>query len=225
MFASMTASELRLSPSLVLPLGMMPSGEEHAWEVLARLDPEVVCRRAQVAFCPPAGHYVLRLFSERMLVSTKDRRISGSSPAAGVLLERLGGHARLSSLWYLVGARDIPLSGRLVRPGDIGGGEIYERGTHVLPLDRIAHRYGSDACGFLARGRELGGEETEYGDASLSLFPFPRVSVVLLLWKNDPEFAARAGLLFDSSARFHLPVDIVWSTAMMTLQGMLYEEA
>ena len=212
-------------PQSVLPLGTMPSGEEHAWEVLARLDPEVVCRRAEVTFCSPAGHYVLRLFSEHMLVSTKDRLISGDSPAADALLERLGGHARLSSLWYLVGARDIPLSGRLVKPGDMGGGEIYERGTHVLPLDRLALRYGSDVSRFLARGRELGGEETEYGDASLRLLPFPRVSAVLLLWKKDPEFAACAGLLFDSSARYHLSVDIIWSTAMMTLQAMLYEEA
>ena len=199
----------------------MPNGEEHAWEVLARLDPEAVCRRADVTHCAPAGHYVLRVFSAFMPVSTKDRRMSGGSPSADALLERLGGHARLSALWYLVGARDVPLSGRLAKPGDMGGGEIYERGTHVLPLDCVADRYGSDLDGFLARGRELDGEETRYGDASVRLLPFPRVPVVLLLWKKDPEFAARAGLLLDSSARFHLPLDIIWSTAMMTLQAML----
>ncbi|MBL7165191.1 MAG: DUF3786 domain-containing protein [Dehalococcoidales bacterium] len=149
------------------------------------------------------------------------RRISGDSPAADILLEQLGGYARLSALWYLVGARDIPVSGKLVKPGDMGGGEIYQRGTHVLPLDRIAERYGSDVPGFLARGRELGSEQAEYGDASLRLFPFPRVPVVLLLWKKDPEFVARAGLLFDSSARFHLPVDVIWSTAMISLLAML----
>jgi hypothetical protein len=43
----------------------------------------------------------------------------------------------------------------------------------------------------------------------------------LLLWKKDPEFTARAGLLFDSSARLHLPVDVIWSTAMMSLLAML----
>lgn len=103
----------------------------------------------------------------------------------------------------------------------MGGGEIYERGTHVLPLDRVSDRYGTDVPGFLARGRELGGEPTDYADASLRLFPFPRVPVVLLLWEKGPEFAARASLLFDSSARFHLPVDIIWSTAMMSLLAML----
>lgn len=197
------------------------SGEEHAWGLLSDLDPEDVCRRADVSFDHPAGCFKLRLFSADILVCTRYRRISGDSPAADILLERLGGYARLSALWYLVGARDIPASGKLVKPGDMGGGEIYQRGTHVLPLDRIAERYGGDVPGFLARGRELGGEQTKYGDASLRFFPFPRVPVVLLLWKKDPEFAARAGLLFDSSARFHLPADVIWSTAMMSLLATL----
>lgn len=197
------------------------SGEEHAWELLSDLDPEDVCRRADVSFDRPAGCFKLRLFSADILVCTRCRRISGDSPAADVLLERLGGYARLSALWYLVGARDIPVSGKLVKPGDMGGGEIYQRGSHVLPLDRIAERYGSDVPGFLARGQELGGKQAEYGDVSLKLFLFPRVPVVLLLWKKDPEFAARAGLLFDSSARLHLPVDVIWSTAMMSLLAML----
>ena len=197
------------------------SGEEHAWGLLSDLDPEDVCRRAEISFDHPAGCFKLRLFSADILVCTRYRRISGDSPAADILLERLGGYARLSALWYLVGARDIPASGKLVKPGDMGGGEIYQRGTHVLPLDRIAERYGGDVPGFLARGRELGGEQTKYGDASLRFFPFPRVPVVLLLWKKDPEFAARAGLLFDSSARFHLPADVIWSTAMMSLLATL----
>ena len=197
------------------------SGEEHAWGLLSDLDPEDVCRRADVGFDYPAGCFKLRLFSADILVFTGYRRISGDSPAADILLEQLGGYARLSALWYLVGARDIPVSGKLVKPGDMGGGEMYQRGTHVLPLDRIAERYGSDVPGFLARGRELGSEQAEYGDASLRLFPFPRVPVVLLLWKKDPEFVARAGLLFDSSARFHLPVDVIWSTAMISLLAML----
>jgi hypothetical protein len=197
------------------------SGEEHAWELLSDLDPEDVCRRADVSFDCATGCFKLRLFSADILVCTSYRSISGDSPATNILLERLGGYARLSALWYLVGARDIPVSGKLVKPGDMGGGEIYERGTHVLPLDRIAEKYGSDVPGFLARGRELGGKQAEYRDVSLRLLVFPRVPVVVLLWKKDPEFAARAGLLFDSSARFHLPVDVIWSTAMVSLLAML----
>jgi len=199
----------------------MPTGEERAWETLTGLDPEHVCLRAGVTYEPSTGCFAVRVFSAGVIVSTRDGRVFGSSPEADALLERLAGHATLSLLWYLTSARDVPLSGRLVKPGDLGGGRIYERGTHVLPLHRVAEKYGTDVCAFLARGEELGGTRLGYADASLRLLPFPRVPVVVLLWKKDAEFAPRAGLLFDSSARYQLPVDIIWSTAMMSLLAVL----
>ena len=98
---------------------------------------------------------------------------------------------------------------------------IFLKGSHMLPLDRIVERYGSDVQGFLMRGREFGGVQLNYGDASFRFFPFPRVPVVLLLWKKDDEFPARADLLFDSTCTIHLPPDIIWSTAMLSILAML----
>ena len=95
------------------------------------------------------------------------------------------------------------------------------KGTHVLPLDRIAKKYGSDIPAFLKRSRPFGGEELNYGDASLRFFPFPRVPVIIILWGNDGEFSSRSSLLLDSTCEVHLPLDIVWSTAMMSLVLML----
>ena len=200
---------------------VMQNGENHAWDVLLSLDPDDVCRRAAINFDCSTECYKLRLFSRDVLISLRDRRISGNSALVDDWLERLTGHARLSALWYLISAREVPFTGKLVKPGEMGGGDIYERGTHVLPLDSIAEKYGSDVPAFFEQGRELGGEQLEYGDASLRLTPFPRVQVVLLLWQKDPEFPARAGLLFDSSTRFSLPIDIIWSTAMMSLLAMV----
>ena len=199
----------------------MQHGEKHAWDILAGLVPEDVCRRAAVEYDHSKECFRLRIFSRDIFISVRDRHISGGSVMIDSWLERLTGHARLSALWYLISARDVPFTGKLVKPGEMGGGDIYERGTHVLPLDVIAEKYGSDVTAFLESGRELGGEQEVYGDASIRLTPFPRVQVVLLLWKRDTEFAARAGLLFDSSIKYSLPVDIIWSTAMMSLLAML----
>ena len=60
-----------------------------------------------------------------------------------------------------------------------------------------------------------------HGDASVKIFPFPRVPVVLLIWKHDEEFPARADILFDSTCSEHLPTDIIWSTAIMSILVML----
>lgn len=94
-------------------------------------------------------------------------------------------------------------------------------GTHVLPLDMVANEYHNDKQGFLDRGLELRGEKLDYGDASIQLNPFPRIPISVLLWEGDEEFPARCKLLFDSTSKLHLPADVLWSTAMMTLLIML----
>jgi hypothetical protein len=100
-------------------------------------------------------------------------------------------------------------------------GQIFFKGSHELPVAKIAEKYSSDLPGFLRSGMGLGGVPLNYGDASLQVFPFPRVPIVLLLWKGDAEFPARCDLLFDSTCLLHLPMDIIWSTAVMTVLSML----
>jgi hypothetical protein len=138
-----------------------------------------------------------------------------------LLLDRLGYFSRLSILLYLTSAKNIPFSGRLVQPVNLKGGHIFFRGTHILPLDKLALKYGNDAGGFLKRGTALGGRQMNHGDVSVQLFPFPRIPVVVILWQEDEEFPPRTDLLFDSTCEFHLALDILWSTAMKSLLIMM----
>jgi len=138
-----------------------------------------------------------------------------------LLVSALGDYSRLSTLRYLIHASDLPLTGQLVRPSDLSGGGIFVKGTHVLPLDKIATYFADYRGDFLSIGKSLGGSELDYGDMSLKLLPFPRVPVVLIVWCGDDEFAPKASLLFDSSCGEHLSTDIIWSTAVMTVEMML----
>ena len=199
----------------------MTAGEQHAWELLSALRPADVCQRAIASFNPSSGAYMLKVFLDDISISVKDRQIADQSSMSHFLIDELGGYSRLSILSYLIGAKDVPLSGTLVNPASLPGGQIFSRGSHVLPLDKIADMYGSNLRSFLDRGTELGGEQPDFADASLRLHPFPRVPVSILLWKGDEEFTARASLLLDATCRSHLPVDVIWSTAMMSLLVML----
>jgi hypothetical protein len=112
-------------------------------------------------------------------------------------------------------------SGKLISPASLSGGEIFQKGTHVLPVDQIADRYGNDLESFYSRGLELGGKQLDYGDASLRLYPFPRVPVTMILWMEDEEFPARVDMFFDVTCEQHLPMDVIWSTAMTSVLIML----
>ncbi len=199
----------------------MPTGEEQAWRTLAELEPQDVCTRAKADFDSSSGLYTMKSFSQVILVSPKDRQMLGRSHAGELLVHRFGRYYRLSVLQYLIRAKDLPLSGELVNPSNTTGGQIYLRGTHVLPLDQMSTKYGNDTQRLLKRGAEVGGEPLGYGDVSLRLLPFPRVPVVILLWKGDDEFSACSELLLDSTCELHLPADIIWSTAMVSVLMML----
>jgi hypothetical protein len=165
--------------------------------------------------------YVLRSFGQDVSISVTDRVISGSSPIGEYLVNDLGHLSRLSILRYLVHAKPLPPTGQLVNPGALPGGEIYVRGTHILPLASIARAFSHDTGRFLSIGGRLGGHPFSQGDVSLQLLPLPRIPVVLFLWKGDEEFPPDCLLLFDSTCTLHLPLDIIWSTAMMTAQMVL----
>jgi len=199
----------------------MFSGEEKAWKILKDLKPADVCRKAMVSFDDATGTYLLKSFGMDLSVAPENKSIYSEAPYADLLLNRLGYFSRLSIPLYLISAMDIPLTGRLVQPGNVKGGDIFFRGSHVLPLDKLALKYGNDKAGFLKRGTDLGGMQMNYGDASVKLFPFPRLPVVIILWQEDDEFPPRVDILFDSTCEFHLALDILWSTAMESLLIMM----
>jgi hypothetical protein len=200
---------------------MLWPGEQHAWDLLSERVPDEVKRNAQAGFNQDTSTYELTCFDHQITVSVPDRTISGVSDTANIIINDLGKFSRLSILNYLVNARNISLSGQLVRPTDLSGGDLFARGTHTLPLDGTAELFNNCQKNFFTKGGKLGGAKLEYGDMSLRLFPFPRVPVILIVWSGDDEFPPKSSLLFDSSCTFHLPVDVLWSTAMMTLQLMM----
>lgn len=185
------------------------------------MTPESVQENALARYDHKGSKYIISSLGMDFAVIPGERSIAGLSAESESLGERLAYFFDISILWYLSCARAFGTTGRLVRPGDLKGGHHFFTGTHELPLGKLADRYGSDRDAFLRRAGLLGGEPLEYGDASARLLPLPRVPVVLILWLRDEEFPPRADLLLDSSAELQLPLDIIWSVAMLSVLAML----
>lgn len=197
-------------------------GEAKAWESLERLKPKDVCAGAQVDHDVSSGAYSLTAFGIDFRISPATRTILSDDPRAALFLGRFKDFFRLAVLWYMTTAKDIPASGRLIRPLDVKGGQRFFAGTHVLPLDRVQARYGRDKAGFIAQGMRFGAQIASLGDAAIRLYPLPRVPVTMILWLEDEEFPARAALFFDSTVDFQILLsDIVWSVSMMAALVML----
>lgn len=196
-------------------------GEDKAWEILSTLKPADVCKAASVVYDALSMNYRVTSFGMDFIVSVRDKKIYSTASRSEVLLGKLGSFFRLSLLWYLVSARDIACTDRPVKLAHIRGGDIFTKGSHVLPLDRVAEKFGKDREGFLTAGKDIGGKIMLYGDASIRLEPLPRIPVTLALWLEDDEFPARLDLWFDSTCDLQLPTDVIWSIAMMSVLIML----
>jgi hypothetical protein len=200
---------------------MMWQGEHAAWDILSVMDSKDIEARAFAVFDPDKSTYKLSCLGQEISVSLMNRSIIWSSALGRFLIEDLEEYSRLSILRYLITAKVLPFSERLVKPSDLPGGDFFSRGTHILPLNKIIGKFEKDFNGFIKTGMTLGGVRAEYGDVSLRLLPFPRIPVYIIIWESDDEFSAKSSLLFDSSCISHASIDILWATAMMTLEMMV----
>jgi len=198
-------------------------GEEKAWDLVCGLSREDVSRRTKTFYDEKAEAYVLRSYGIDFHVNPCEMLITCPSDRGSLFLSKLRDFFRLSILWYMSHAKDIPPTGKLIRPVDVKGGHRFTTGTHVLPVDLIAGKYAKDREGFIRKGREYGAEDVAgYGDAYLRFYPLPRVPVSVILWLEDEEFPPRVDLFFDSTCEFQLALsDIVWAVAMMTCVVMI----
>jgi hypothetical protein len=194
------------------------NGEEKAWGLVCGLPRAEVCRATGAAFDEKAGAYLLRSYGREFHVNPCDMLIASADGRGDLFLGKLKDFFRLAVLWYMSNAKEIPPTGRLLKPTDVKGGHRFTVGTHVLPLEAIAQRFGRDREGFLRLGRFWGAEELPgMADAALRFHPLPRVPVTLLLWLEDEEFPPRVDLFFDSTCEFQLALsDVIWAVAMMT---------
>jgi len=192
-------------------------GEENTWEKLSRLDPTDVCRKADVFYDRDTSSYILKSFGLDFSVSFLKREIKNLSEKGEIFMKRLAYFFVPSVLSYLVYVKEIPLSGRFIKPENMKGGEFFFKGSHLLPVEKVAEKYRNEKERFITRGRELNGRITNYGDVSFEFLPLPRIPITLILWLSDEEFPARTDILFDSTCEIQLPLDIIWSIAMMSI--------
>lgn len=196
-------------------------GEEKAWQLLASMNPHEVCRAAKASYDAAASSYTVKSLGVDIVVSVPEKSMTSTNDGSAVLLQRLGYFSRLSILWYLVSVKDVACTGTPVKLENIPGGDIFIRGSHVLPLDKVEQKYGRDKAGFIEKGKCLGGEIIKGGDASIRLLPLPRIPVVMTLWLEDEEFPPRVDLFFDTTCSLQMPTDMLWSVAMMSILIML----
>jgi len=180
---------------------------------LAQMDPQDVCMRSLTAYDHDRKVYRVTVLEKDYEIDTARCDIKPLDPEEGPVSVELG----LLILFYLLQAKDIPLSGKWVSEFDITGGAMFFRGPHVIRNDAVADRFGRDVEGFVESCRALHGDPIDMGDAAFKFRVLPRIPAVVVLWRADDEFEASAKLLMDATIDRHLPLDVIFGMALEIL--------
>ena len=131
--------------------------------------------------------------------------------------------AKIIILHYLIQASGAQVGAGIKPYEDIPGCRVYlpvfERRV-VTPLLR-AFGYSRDA--FSAAGKALGGKAEEYGNASFTLYAFPRLPITFILWEGEDEFPPSIKVLLDQSIHTYLPLEDIVVVSKMAATRILKE--
>ncbi len=186
-------------------------GENELWEKLSLIDKNDVCKKADVNYIYHEEAYEIKILNCTYKLSLDKKTIPEMHP-----------HLRFITLLYLVEAKDISPTGKWIALHEIKGGQFFFRGGHELPLNKIANKFGKDIELFNNKGISLGGQKYNFGDASICLYPFPKIPLIYILWKENDEFPANISILFDETAEKQMLLEGLWGIAFFTaLQFMI----
>jgi hypothetical protein len=173
-----------------------------AWERLGALQLEEVMARAG-AEKAGGGVWKIPLFGrsctihmrEMLVLDHRDRK-------AGVTVE-------IVLLHYILGSRDVPLSGDLKSFREFEGAEAFQDAFRRRVIEPLAQTFGPCPERFASAARELGGIPAGFGtgDFNFRIPALPRLPVVCILWLGDDEVRPSAQVLFDGTASSQVHVE------------------
>jgi len=167
-----------------------------AREKLAGMDIKQQCLRSGAQYTHP-DEVTIEYLHQSYVIAIPGMEISQRDGPRR--LEDIELRDKILILHYLITAKGTPPTGRLIGLKQLPGG-MCEHGSFsrevVTPL---LDRFGKEPERLVQAAAKLGGVKASYGNVAVSIKAFPRVSVVIALWRGDDEFPPNATILFDST--------------------------
>jgi hypothetical protein len=187
---------------------------EVLWERLRAEPPESVARRAAVGYDAAAQAYLVPLCGLALRVLPAAKRVESPEGPCGF-------ETMLVCVQYLLTAQEEPPRGEWVNPRALPHGDFFFRGPHDMPTGGLEEAFGRRIEAFQKAAEALGGRAVAAGDAAYQFAALPRVPVVVVLWRADEEFPARAQILLEKAADRQLPLDALWVLCHMLAKRLV----
>lgn len=185
-----------------------------ALEKLAGANAEGICARTG-AQPEGEGRIVVDYLNRSYVVSLPDGKVQLKEGLEVPLKERI------LILHYLTFAKGTPLSGSMLNYKQLPGIASYYSVFYQLGLKPILERFGKNPGLLIDAAQNLGGHKVDYGDAAVTINPFPCVPITIALWRGDEEFPPQGSLMFDSTVSDYLPLEDLREVCQATARGLI----
>lgn len=128
---------------------------------------------------------------------------------------------------YFTRAKGTPLTGKTITYKELHDGLNYFSVFASRTINPIVNYFGEEPERLPDIAAVLGGRKAEPGDVSVIIDAFPRVPIMIVLWRGDAEFGPEGSILFDSTVSDYLSNDdihtlcenITWSLVRILKAG------
>ena len=179
--------------------GNLAPSIELAWSKLKNRKKEDIARRSN-ASVTDEGLKLCFFDDEYIIIFEDELVINLAGKAPNPFFEAI-------ILHYLVNAKDIEPSGKMISFRDLEGGNLYYSSFRARTIAPLIDRFGHSSQELLAAGELMRGVPVEMGDAAVTITIFPKLSVTIVIWEGDEELMPNVNVLFDSTAGYHLPTE------------------
>lgn len=155
--------------------------------------------------------YVMAIPSMEIALMDSLRHCEGRNPVTTVEgqegCEDIHLKDRILILHYLITAKGTPNTGKLIGFRQVPGGLFEHASFSREVLTPLLDHFGKEPERLVEAAANLGGSKVSYGDIAVIIKAFPKVSVVIVIWRGDDEFAPNASMLFDSTVADYLSTE------------------
>jgi hypothetical protein len=110
-------------------------------------------------------------------------------------------------LHYFIAAKGTPATGKLIAYKQLLGGVSYFPAFSQRAIAPFVNHFGRNPELLIKAAEKLGGHGTAYGDVSVNINAFDRVSITLVLWRGDEEVSPNGNILFDANISDYLSTE------------------
>jgi hypothetical protein len=174
-----------------------------AWEDLVTRDPVEISKIGHIPYDPEKEEFTMNFLGDEFRISISRRTVKFQ------IGDDVFSFLAVLLLHYLVNAKDLNLTGKLLTFRELEGGDIYYPAFCARGINKITQEFGAEPSLLKVAGERLGAKEGKHGDVSIVLEVFPKVPVSVILWEGDDEVSPSSNMLFDSSIKELLPTEDV----------------